>query len=233
MAASGTYDFLPPIGELVAASYRRIGTHRSELTTEHFTDARNECNLLQAEWACNGPLLYTVDLQTVNLVQGTATYSVPVNTIMVLDVYISIPNGDGTTTDRIITPLSRTEYAGMPQKSEQSAPTSYWYDRLASPSMTLWPVPNGYGPYTMSYYRFTQAQDATFQNATQPAIPYLWLSAYVGGLAYSLAMIYKRDNPVLIAQCLAEKTRSYNIASQQDTEGASLFVAPQCSSYWR
>lgn len=231
MATSGTYNFLPSVGELVTAAYRRVGIHRSELTTEHFADARNECNLLQAEWACNGPLLYTVDLQTVSLVQGTATYSVPVNTIMVLDVYISIPNGiNGGTTDRIITPLSRTEYAGMPQKSEQSAPTSYWFDRLATPSMTLWPVPDGYGPYTMSYYRFTQAQDATFQNASQPAIPYLWLDAYVAGLAHRFAMIYK---PEMEPVRLGEARRAYNIASAQDTEGASLFVAPQCSSYWR
>ena len=89
MTTSGTYNFAPSVGELVVAAYRRIQIHRSELTSEHFTDAKTECNLLQVQWANLGPLLWTVDLQTINLVQGTATYSVPADTVMMLDAYIS------------------------------------------------------------------------------------------------------------------------------------------------
>lgn len=229
MSTTGTYAFGPSVGELVVASYRRIQIHRSELLTEHFTDAKTECNLLQVTWANLGPLLFTVDLQTVNLAQGTPTYSVPTDTVMMLDVYISIPNGDGTTSDRIITPYSRTEYASTPDKAQQGAPTVYWFNRQIDPEFTLWPVPDGTIP-TLNYYRFSQIQDVAFSNATTPQLPYLWLDAYVAGLAHRLARIYKPDLEVVRE---ADAVKAYNVASTQGTEFVPLYLSPVTSSYWR
>ena len=229
MATSGTYNFLPSVGELVVAAYRRIKIHRSELVSEHFADAKTEANLLQVQWACLGPVLWTVDLQTVNLVEGQATYSVPEDTVMMLDVYVSIPNGDGTTTDRIITPYSRTEYASTPDKSQQGFPTVFWFDRLISPTFTLWPVPDGSEP-TLSYYRFTQIQDATTTNATNPQIPYLSLDAYVACLSHRLARIYATD---LEAAREADATKALTVMFTQINEFVPLYISPICSSYWR
>lgn len=226
---SNSYSFLPSVGELVVAAYRRIKLHRSELVTEHFADAKTEANLLQAQWACLGPTLWTVDLQTVNLVQGQATYSVPEDTVMMLDVFIQIPNGDGTTSDRIITPYSRTEYASTPDKSQQGDPTVYWYDRLISSSFTLWPVPDGSIP-TLAYYRFTQIQDAVTQNATNPQIPYLSLDAYVACLAHRLARIYATD---LEQTRSDDATKALNVMFSQINEFVPLFISPIASSYWR
>lgn len=229
MAVSGTYAFSPNVGELVTAAYRRIQIHRSELLTEHFADAKNECNLLQITWANLGPLLWTVTLETVDLVQGQAVYSVPADTVMVLDVYVSIPNGDGTTSDRIITPYSRTEYASTPDKSQQGSPTVFWFDRLISPSITLWPVPDGTIP-TLSYYRFSQIQDAALANATTPQVPYLALDAFIAGLAHRLARLYK---PEVEAQREADAVKAYNVFSTQYTENVPLYLAPTTSGYWR
>ena len=229
MTTSGSYSFLPATGELIVAAYRRIQIHRSEILTEHLADARNEANFLQSSWANLGPLLWTVDLQTVALVQGQASYSVPDETVMMLDVYISIPNGDGTTSDRIITPFSRTEYASTPDKSQQGSPTSFWFDRLISGTFKLWPVPDGSVP-TLSYYRFTQIQDATLANAANPQIPYLWLDAYVAGLSHRLSRIYKPDMESAREQ---DAIKSYNVASTQGTENVPLYLAPITASYWR
>lgn len=229
MATTGTYNFSPNVGSLVVAAYRRIGVHRSELLTEHFADATMEANLLQAQWANLGPLLWTVDLQTNNLTQGVATYDVPPETVMMLDVYISTPNGDGSNSDRIIYPLSRTEYASMPDKMQQASPTSFWFDRLIAPTFTLWPVPDGTEP-TLSYYRFTNIQDAATANATNPQLPYLWLDAYVAGLAHRLSRIYKPD---VEAAREADSIKAYNVASTQGTENVPLFIGPDTSAYYR
>ena len=228
-ANSGAYTFGPSTGELVVAAFRRIGIHRAELLTEHFADARTETNLMQVQWANLGPLLWTVDLQTVNLVTGTATYSVPANTVMMLDVYISTPNGDGTSSDRIISPLSRTEYASMPNKLGQGDPTSFWFDRLIAPTFTLWPVPDGSEP-TLSYYRFTQPQDAITTNASTPQIMYLCLDAYVAGLAHRMARIYKPD---LEGARDADATKAVTLMFTQLGENVPLYIAPVTSSYWR
>ena len=148
---------------------------------------------------------------------------------MMLDVWISIPNGDGTTTDRIITPYSRTEYAGTPNKSQQGSPTVYWYDRLIDSSFTLWPVPDGSVP-TLNYYRFTQIQDAVTNNATNPQIPYLSLDAWVACLAHRLARIYAQD---LEAQREADATKALNVMFSQINEFVPLYISPTTSSYWR
>lgn len=228
MTTSGQYAFLPSVGELVIAAYRRVQIHRAEIVTEHLADARNEANLLQVQWANLGPLLWTVDLQTNALVQGQGTYSVPSNTVMVLDTYVSTANGDGTNSDRIITPWSRTEYASAPDKLQQGSPTVFWYDRLIAPTITLWPVPDG-TETSFSYYRFTQPQDANLANATNPQIPYLALDAYVAGLAHRLARIYK---PELIPDLKAEAAAALTTFFSQYTENVPLMIGPQTSAYW-
>lgn len=230
MTASGTYNYGPSVGELVIAGFRRCQIGRSEITSEHLADAKNETNLLQVEWANKGPLLWTVDVQSVPLIQGQITYSIPEPTVMILDAYISIPNGDGTTSDRIITPLSRTEYASMPEKSQQGSPTSFWFDRLIAASIYMWPAPDENGPYTLNYYRFSQIQDAVFSNATTPQITYLWLDAYVAGLSHRLARIYA---PALESVRATDAKTAYDIASTQGTENVAVAVNPNTSSYYR
>jgi hypothetical protein len=230
MATTGTYSYSNSVGGLVVAAYRRIGIHRSELLTEHFADAATEANLLQAQWGNLGPLLWTVDLQTVVLVEGQAVYTVPADTVMMLDVYCSTPNGDGTNSDRIITALSRTEYASMPNKTGQGSPTSFWFDRLIAPTVTLWPVPDGTSDVSFSYYRFTQIQDAATANATTAQVPYLALDAYTAGLAHRLARIYKNE---LEAVREADAVKAFNVFFTQYAENVPLFVQPQTDGYWR
>ena len=233
-ASSGTYGFAPSVGELVIAAYRRIQIHRSEIVAEHFADATMELNLMQVQWANLGPLLWTVDLQTLPLVAGQSTYDVPANTVMMLDVYVSTPNGDGTASDRTLTPISRTEYASMPNKGTQGSPTSFWFDRLVSPTVTFWPTPNGQEP-SISYYRFTQMQDAMAANAATPQAMYLCLDAYVTGLAHRLSVIYpppaRADGSRIDYEGLAAK--SLNTMFNQLVENVPLYVQPMSAGYWR
>lgn len=229
MATSGTYNFNPAIGHLVTAAYARIQIHRAEILQEHLTNAIVECNLMQALWANLGPTLWTVTQNQIVLVQGTISYSIPADVVMMLDVWVSDSNGDGTYTDRIMTPYSRTEYASIPDKSQQGSPTSFWFDRLINGNVYLWPVPDGTDAY-VNYFCFTQTQDAQLTNATTPQVPYLWLDAYVAGLAHRLARIYKPD---LEAAREADAQKAYQAASMQGTENVNLYIAPQIQSYWR
>jgi len=167
---------------------------------------------------------------TVNLVTGTSTYSVDPSVVMVLDAYVTTTNS-GQNVDRIILPVSRTEYASYPNKTQQGFPTVYWLDRLISPTLTVWPVPNtSTGPSTLSYYAVTQVQDSNFTGGQTVDIPYRWLEAFANGLAYRLARIW---NPPLTQMLKPEADESYAIAAQQDTEYVSMYVSPMVSGYWR
>ena len=188
MATSGTYTFNPSLGELVIYSYQNIGVRPTAILQEHMDSARMATNMMLARWANQGVNLWCVDVVTTPLVQGTSTYSVNSNTVMILDAYISTVSG-GVSTDRIILPISRTEYASYPNKAQQGFPTVYWFNRLISPTVTIWPVPDG-SQTNLKYYRVRQLQDSNLQNAEQVEIPYLWLEAFADGLAYRLARIW-------------------------------------------
>lgn len=224
---SGLYQFSPSLGETVLTAYARIGVRRAELEQSHLDDAKQEANLLLAKISNMQPNLWSVDLQALPLLQGSGTYTVPAETVMILDAFIRYGN---PTTDRSIYPISRSEYATYPTKSLQAFPTIFWFDRLISPTITLWPVPDGNGPYTLYYYRVRQVQDANYINGQNIEIPYLWLDAFTAGLAYRLARIYA---PQLEGQRKTDADEAWQIAATQGVENVNLVISPGLSSYFR
>lgn len=228
MSTSGTYTFNPSLGELTLYAYNLIGIRNTAVLQEHMTAARMASNLLLANWANRGVNLWAVDLITVPLVQGQATYSVQGNTVVMLDAYIETVT-DNVAIDRIILPISRTEYASYPNKEQQGFPTVFWFDRLISPEVTLWPVPDGSQTY-LKYYRVRQIQDSNLTSGQTVEIPYLWLDAFASGLAARLAMIW---NPQMIQVLKPIADESYQIAADQNVEVAQQYISPMTSGYFR
>lgn len=227
VTTSGTYNFAPSLGETVLTAFARIGVRRTEIKQTHMEDAKQEANMLLAKISNLQPNLWTVDLQALPLLQGSATYTVPAETVMILDAYIRYGS---PTTDRSIYPISRSEYSTYPNKATQAFPTIYWFDRLISPTITLWPVPDGNGPYTLYYYRVRQVQDADYVNGQNIEIPYLWLDAFVAGLAYRLARIYA---PQLEGQRKMDADEAWQNAATQNVENVTLMFNPGLSAYFR
>lgn len=228
IATSGTFTFNPSLGEATIFALNLCGIRGTAILQEHMESARMSANMLLGRWSSQGVDLWAVDLQTVTLVQGTSTYSVPADTVVILDGYVSIDNGTSVI-DRYILPISRTEYASYPNKEQQGWPTTYWLDRLLSPTVTLWPVPDGQQS-SFSYYRLRQSQDAAFTSGQQVELPYYFLEAFAYGLAQRLAIIWAPDRaPGLKA--LADE--SYQIAVAQNQEVANVYVSPTISSYFR
>jgi hypothetical protein len=152
------------------------------------------------------------------------------NTVMILDAYIQ-SDLTGEDIDRIIMPVSRTEYASYPNKDQRGFPTVYWFDRLISPTITLWPVPyTSAGNQYLKYYRVRRLQDAGMQNAEQVEIPYLWMDAFATNLALRLAMVWAPDR-MQVLKPLADE--AYSIAAAQNVEQAQQYISPMLSGYWR
>lgn len=230
MTTSGTYAFNPSLGELTLYAFNMCGLRNTSLVQEHYESARMATNLMLSRWSNMGVNLWAVDLITVQLVTGQSTYSVPGDTVMILDAYVVNPGSDAVT-DRIILPISRTEYASYPNKQQQGFPTVYWFDRLISPTVTIWPVPDtSQGPTTLKYYRVRQVQDADLANGQNVEIPYRWLEALATGLASRLAVIWAPQ----LAQGLKQLAdESYGIAAAQDTEYVQMYISPMVNGYFR
>ena len=227
MATSGTYTFNPSLGELTLYAYNLVGVRNTALLQEHLEAARMATNLMLARWSNQGVNLWAVDLITTPLQTGVSTYPVDANTVVMLDAYVT-DSSSGQNIDRIILPISRTEYASYPNKQQQGVSTVYWFDRLLAPTVTLWPVPAGEA--TLTYYRVRRIQDANLGGAQQVEIPYLWLEAFAYALAQRLAMIWSPDKIALLKPLADE---AYTIAAEQNVETAQQYISPQISGYFR
>ena len=230
MTTSGTYTFDPGLGEITLYAYNLVGIRNTALLQEHMETARMAANMLLSRWANQGVNLWKVDLVETPLVTGQATYPVDAKTVVILDAYVT--NDDsGANIDRIIMPVSRTEYASYPNKEQQGYPTVYWFDRLINPTVTLWPVPNtDNGPQSLKYYRVTRIQDAGFGNGQTVEIPYLWLEAFAYGLAVRLAQIWQ---PALVQTLKPMADEAYQIAADQNVETAQQYISPMIGGYFR
>lgn len=224
MANSGTYNYAPTIGTLTLTALSRCGVKRTEILAEHMSNAFEEANLLQASWGTDGITFFTVDKVVQPLTQGTATYTVPSNVVSVLDVYIS--NGSS---NRLIFPFSRTDYASLAEPNEQGFPTVFWWDRALSPTLTLWPVPDNNAAYTMTYYTYNQIEDAVVRQGGSPAVPYWWYDAYVADLAHRLS---RHHAPALEAVRKQDKIEAYATASKQ-VENEPIYITCGLSGYYR
>lgn len=230
MASSATYAFDPSVGNLTLNAFGRIQIRRSEITQQHLADAATEANLLQVEFANRQPNLWTSELYEVSLVAGTATYALPARMISPMAVYLNIEDASGESYDRILGPISTLEYAALPDKEQQAQPTTYWYNRQATPEVTLWPVPDDAATYTLKLQILSQIQDAKLASGVTPQVPYRWIDAWVAALAARLAAIWR---PEIEAKRQADAERAWQIAAKEDIEYVSTFITPGVSGYFR
>ena len=167
---------------------------------------------------------------TISSSTPAATYSVDPNTVVMLDAYVTTTQSQTQPIDRIILPVSRTEYSSYPNKEQTGFPTVFWFDRLISPQVTLWPVPDGTSSQYLKYYRVRQIQDSNYTSGQTVEIPYLWLEAFAYALAHRLAVIWNAQKSMLLKPLADE---AYMIAAEQNVETAQQYISPQISGYFR
>jgi hypothetical protein len=230
MTSSGTYNFSPSNGEIVLAGFERIQVRAPSIRPEHMQSARREINFLLAGWSNKTPNLWKVQLQSTTLTQGITTASVPPQTVMILDAYISQNTAASSQVNRYVTPISRTEYASYSQPQTQGFPSVYWFDRLISPTVTFYQAPDSAGPYVFNYYACNQVQDANIASGETPDIPYRFLDAMVADIAHRMSRIYA---PPLEAIRKQDAKDAWDVASSQDVENVKYALAPQLSVYYR
>lgn len=136
----------------------------------------------------------------------------------------------GAPTDRLLYPISRTDYASIPNKSDQGTVNTFWFDRLSpSPQMYLWLVPNGSVIETLQIYRTKQVQDASLQGGSTLDIPYRFLEAFTADIAARFA---QKFNPSVWPMLKQEAKDQWNEAAHADEEKVSLYFVPSMQDYF-
>ena len=211
MATSNTYTFNPEIAELIDEACERAGIDPETMTSRHLRSARRSMNFIFTDWANEGINLWHIEQETIPLVQGTATYNTPDDTIALLEV-IYRANG----TDTIVEPMARDEYASLPTKTDQGQPSRYYFDRqITTQTITLWQVPDA-TTASLVYYRWRQYQDAGLSSNTAE-VPYRWLEALTAELAGRLAAKYNPEREQTLLRKADEAFRKAKIEDRQRT----------------
>jgi hypothetical protein len=232
MTTSGATSFDLKLNELVEEAFERCGV---EMRSGYdLRTARRSLNLLTIEWANRGLNLWTVEEGTIPLTAGTALYSLPTDTIAILDHVVRTGTGNNQS-DLTITRISGSDYSSIPSKNSQGRPVQIWFDRQGGqtdptdgvryPVVTLWPVPDNSQPYTLVLWRLRRMQDAGNGTTTQD-IPFRFLPALVAGLAYHLSMKLPgalERSPVLKMQY----EELWQQAADEDREKADLRIVPR------
>ena len=126
---SGSSAFNLDLTEIVEEAFERVG---SEMRTGYdLKTARRSLNLMFADWANRGVNMWTFEQGTIPLIQGLNTYTLPNDTVDLLDHVIRTqPNQQSNQADLSITRISVSTYATIPNKLTQARPIQVWIQRL-------------------------------------------------------------------------------------------------------
>lgn len=207
--------------------FARCGVRRTAILPEHLADGKNAINLAMVTFSNKQPNLWSSEQQTVALVAGTTTYTLPARSVMVLSCFIR--TGSGTSqNDRILWPVSEFEYASFANKNSQGFPSTYWFNRQITPTLSFYLTPDDDQTYTAYLQIVRQLQDANLPSGETPDIPYRWIDALCAETAYRLSRIYAPDKEQMRKTDAAE---AWAVAATQDTENVPLVIAPAIGFY--
>lgn len=183
---------------------------------------RRSFNILMNEWANRGLNLWTISDSTIACVSGTATYSLPVGTIDIIEHTIKHPDSSNEITLRRI---AVGTWAKQTNKTQTGRPTQIYVERTTTPQVTLWPVPDA--AYTFRYWPISRMDGLASGVDGSPDIPSRFIEPLISGLAYNAAL--KSQDPQALQRLPMLKQlyeEAYSNAADEDRDRASLFLIP-------
>ena len=214
MAVSGSKDFELDVSDYIEEAFERCG---KEMRTGYdLKTAKRSLNLLFADWANRGLNQWTIQQVTTTLTQGVSEINVGADTIDILSIVV---RRDGT--DYGIDRLSRDDYINIPNKTQQSRSSQWFLDRLISPVLKLWPVPDN-STDQIIYNRLVRLDDADSATDTLQ-IPFRFYPALAAGLAYYIAIKKAPDRIQLLKSLYDEEMQR---AMDEDRDRASFNIVP-------
>lgn len=233
---SGTSNFALSNAELVFEAFDRCRVRPAAITRHHLLSARNSINLELISWDVkNGPNLWKMTNGTINLIEGQSVYTLPSNLVTLTELYYTTVNGNGEgfNSDRIMTPITRTQYAMIPNKLQPGVPTQFWYQQLIPPQITIWqPAQNPAPNYVLNWFGLQRIQDANLGSGETPDVVYRGLEALCAGLAKRLFVKFgDMADTALFAELKEQAKTAWEDFASQDQEQGPMIMTPNVSGY--
>ena len=214
MTVSGSKNFELDVTEYVEEAFERCG--REVRTGYDIKTAKRSMNLLFADWANRGLNAWTIEQTTQALTQGTSNYSLGADTIDILSAVIRRSD-----VDYGIDRLSRDDYLNIPNKTTQGRPSQFFLDRLITPVLKIWPVPEN-STDVVVFDRLVRIDDADTAQTTVE-VPFRFYPCLAAGFAYYIAIKKAPDRVQLLKAVYEEEM---DRAMSMDRDRASFNIVP-------
>ena len=139
-----------------------------------------------------------------------------------IDILSAVVTRDGT--DYGIGRLSRDEYLNIPKKTQSGRPSQFYLDRLITPVLKLWPVPDG-DTDIVKFDRLVRMDDADDYTNTM-SVPFRFYPCFAAGLAYYLSIKRAPDRIQFLKVMYEEELTR---AMTEDRDKASFSITPGLS----
>ena len=224
MTTSGTTSFDMDFTEIAEEAWERAG--REMRSGYDLRTARRSMNLLTIEWQNRGINMWTIDSGSVSLTNGTGQYTLPADTIDLLEQVVRTGAGNvSTQSDLTISRISVSTFASIPNKLTTGRPVQVWVERLRdAPRINIWPVPDS-NDYTFVYWRMRRVEDAGSGIQTAD-MNFRFYPCLVAGLAYYIALKVPNLMP-RIDMLKAVYEEQFQLAAGEDREKASIRFVPR------
>ena len=216
---------VPELNELFEEAYERAGL---EMRSGYdLKTARRSLNIMTLEWQNRGLNLFTIEAGTIPLVAGTATYTLPSDTIDLIEHQLRTDEGTAQQLDSYIQRMSVSTYSQQGNKNTQGRPSQIYVQRNATDvQVTLWPVPNDATTYKLAYYRLKGIDGlASGVGGATTSIPPRFVPALVSGLAYYVAM-KKPEVAERVGPLKQEYEEQFRRAADQDQDRSTFRMVP-------
>ena len=220
-ASSGTYNWFPPVGEIIDEAAERAHVDPRTLTLAQQYSARRSLNATLLDFANRDVRLQLVEEDLIPVVHGQQTYTLSDHTFDVLEASLR-RNG----IDVPMHPISRADYLAIPDKTLQGRPERYYVERLAPVKLHIWLTgENSTDVIVLNALRISQDIKANMMQ--RPDIARLWIDALMSELAARLHQKWGgTDEKPWDGQYQryldAKANESYTTARMQDREYGDL-----------
>jgi hypothetical protein len=179
VATSGTTTFALQIDDIVEEAYERCG--KEQRSGYDLKTAKRSLNLLLQNLQNEHPALWKEALTSQTLVQGTVSYTLDAKILEISSVVLR-----RSSIDTKMLRISRDEYQNRPNKTTQSRPSQFFFEKLTTPVLHVYPAPEN-ATDTIRFYARERIEDiGAYTNTID--VPSNLLPVIVSGLAYMLAM---------------------------------------------
>lgn len=227
MATSGTTTFDLDVASIINEAYNRCGLDAN--TGYDAKQARICLNLLLIDWTNRGINVWKVNQATIDMVDGTASYTLNVAVVDIIDAVLR-----RSSVDTAMTRISLEEYLRYPSKTTEGRPTVYAIEKNRETAsghvMYVWPTPEN-STDDIIVWEARHIEDVSMTGTTVGTqtvdVPRRFLPALISGLSYKIA---ERNSSKVDPNIRVELKRIYDEdltwAIEKDRDNASSYFIP-------